>query len=339
MHSSATLAFGNMDDFQAAMGTEGVTSLVVTQRGRFQASLTQVTLHSLRLSAVQEALSRIAFVRVPDDKVLLSFSIDCTVPQIWAGMSTHSQNLVMIGPGQGIHARLTGPCHWANIWLPTKILIQYGQVVSDHGLSVPAGISTWRPSHSTARQLRDLHFLAIRAVHARSSVLMSAEATHGLEQQVLDALVLGLSERPLNDNTANQREEHELMARLEDLLTIRPDGKLGVAELSSALSASAKWLRRCCEARFGMSLLDFLMVRRLQSAHRHLCRAEGTVVRVADIAERYGFRDRGRFAGSYHDFFGELPSATLHHTNRGALAPLVRRGVAGVRIRSRTRSS
>jgi AraC-like DNA-binding protein len=185
-------------------------------------------------------------------------------------------------------------------------------------------VNVWRPSRSTARQLRDLHSIAIRAAHARSSALTSARATHGLEQQVLDALLLGLSERPLTPDAAGQQKT-ELMARLEDLLNIQTASELGVAELSGALGVSAAWLRRCCEARLGMSLAEYLKVRRLQSAHHDLRRAGTAPMRVADIAKHYGFRDPGRFAGAYRDFFGELPSDTLRRPMTGPVTPLTRR--------------
>lgn len=322
MHGSATLAFGDLDDFQTAMEAEELTSVVVTQHGRFQAFLTQVSLHSLRLSAITTTLPCVAFVRVPDDRVLLSFSTG-VVPQIWAGMSLDGQDLVIIGPRQGVHTRLARDCHWANIWIPTKLLIRYGRVVSDNGLRLPTGVNVWRPPRATARKLRDLHSIAIRAAHARSSALTSARATHGLEQQVLDALLPGLSERPLTTDAGSQ-EQNELMARLEDLLSVQAAGELGVAAFSGALGVSAAWLRRCCAARLGMSLADYLKVRRLQSAHGHLRRAGAAAMRIADIAKHHGFADPGRFAGAYRDFFGELPSDTLRRTMRGPVAPLTR---------------
>lgn len=325
MHSNAALAFEDIDDFQTAMGAEGVTSLTVTQRGRFEAFLTQVSLQSVSLAAVRETLPRIAFVRVPEDRVLLSFSFNCAVPQIWGGRPLHSQDLIMIGPRQGVHARLAGPCQWANIWIPTKALIDYARVVSDDGLSVPTGVCAWRPPTCAARELRDLHFAAVRATHAQSPALTSSEATHGLEQQVLDALLLGLSERPLTAETADQIRRHELMDRLEDLLNIQPDGEPSVAKLSDALGVPANSLGSCCKDRFGMNLSDYLKIRRLQSAHRQLRRAGTVAMRVADIAERYGFRDPGQFADAYRDFFGELPSTTLRRTQREAFPPLLRR--------------
>ncbi len=330
MQSNATLAFGDIDDFQTAMETEGVTSLIATQCGEFRAFLTQISLHSLRLSAIKETLPRIAFVRVPDDRVMLSFSIDSPTPQTWAGMALDCQDVVVIGPGQGIHARLTGPCHWANIWLPTRMLANYIRIVADGRLSVPPGVLTWRPPRSAARQLRDLYLIVIRAVQARSVTLTSAEATHGLEQQVLDALLLAFSERPLANDTADQVREHELMARLEDLLKIGPEGRWGVADLGRTLGVSGTRLRRCCEARFGMTVVAYLKLRRLQSAHRELRKPVTDVLRVADVAERHGFRDVGRFACSYRDFFGELPSATLRRGQTGAFAPLVLRERVGV---------
>ena len=47
------------------MSADGVAGLLVTGRGQFRARLTQVALERLRLAAVEEGQSRIAFIAVP----------------------------------------------------------------------------------------------------------------------------------------------------------------------------------------------------------------------------------------------------------------------------------
>ena len=56
---------GEAEDFQAALSADGVAGLLVTGRGQFRARLTQVALERLRLAAVEEGQSRIAFIAVP----------------------------------------------------------------------------------------------------------------------------------------------------------------------------------------------------------------------------------------------------------------------------------
>jgi len=65
MPGSRASVFGEAEDFQAALSADGVAGLLVTGRGQFRARLTQVALERLRLAAVEEGQSRIAFIAVP----------------------------------------------------------------------------------------------------------------------------------------------------------------------------------------------------------------------------------------------------------------------------------
>ena len=76
MPGSRASVFGEAEDFQAALGTDGVARMLFTGRGPFRARLTQIELERLRLAVVEEAQSRIAFVVVPTGRVLVSFLID-----------------------------------------------------------------------------------------------------------------------------------------------------------------------------------------------------------------------------------------------------------------------
>jgi hypothetical protein len=71
MPSSVTSVFSEAEDFAVAMREEGRLALLVTDAGQFRARLTQIALHSLRLSAIDEQLPRIAFVAALADTILV----------------------------------------------------------------------------------------------------------------------------------------------------------------------------------------------------------------------------------------------------------------------------
>ena len=85
MPGSRASVFGEAEDFQAALSTDGVAGMLFTGRGPFRARLTQIELERLRLAVVEEAQSRIAFVVVPTGRVLVSFLIDRGPAPVWAG--------------------------------------------------------------------------------------------------------------------------------------------------------------------------------------------------------------------------------------------------------------
>src|SRR5262249_14224020 len=157
-----------------------------------RARLTQVTLRHLRLSAGDEHLSRIAFVAVPADMLLVSFAIDDRPAPIWGGMQMRVGELITFGAGQRVHARTGGPCRWGTIRIPGEDLTQYGRALTGAGFIVPCA-ARWRPPRAALRQLRHFHQAAVRRVEARSGVFADTEAAHGLEQQVIHARVECLS--------------------------------------------------------------------------------------------------------------------------------------------------
>ena len=93
------------DDFQAALRASGATGLLVTGRGRFQARLTRLALQHLRMSTIEENLSRIAFIKVPDDKVLFSYLIGDRTSQVWGGVRAGAEDLITVRPGQRVVPR------------------------------------------------------------------------------------------------------------------------------------------------------------------------------------------------------------------------------------------
>jgi len=84
---------------------------------------------------------------------------------------------------------------------------------------------------------------------------------------------------------------------------------LTVGEISAAIGANERTLRRAFLDRFGVPPKSYLTMVRLHGARRDLRRrAPGTA--VIDVANRWGFWHMGDFARNYRRVFGELPSET-----------------------------
>jgi AraC-like DNA-binding protein len=333
MWSSVTSAFGEPCAFQQAMRAEGGLHFAVTHQGRFQARLSQVTLDRLHISNIKESLPRIAFVRIPDDTVLIALSLASNSSQIWGGVRLHANELVTCGPGTNVHTRTDGSCHWGSIRFPTKDIAHYSQALTGEALTVPDSVSLWRPPAPAFRLLRDLHSDATRTTQAGSDVLAVSEVAHGLEQQVIHAVIECLSgslpARKTADSETHRRED--LMIRFEDLLAKLPGDDMRVAEVSLALGVSDRFLRRCCDVQLGMSPLNYLKLRRLQLARCALRHAAADSLTVSAAAMRHGFRNPGRFAAEYRQLYGEAPSYTLRHGPHRLMPELAPRRRSGKR--------
>jgi AraC-like DNA-binding protein len=308
MPGSRASVFGEAEDFEAALSADGVTALLVTGHGQFRARLTQVDLEQLRLTAIEESQPRIAFVTVPAGTILVSFPIEEGPSPVWGVTEVRTGEMITFGSGGRLHARTPGPSRWGAIQAADQQLARYGRALSGAEFVVPPA-ARWRPPPAAMRQLRHLHRAAIRMAEARAGALTDAQAAHGLEQQLVHALIECLS-TGLTDNEPSAARRHRgVLARFEDLLVAEPS--LSVAEICAALGISGRMLRECCKKHLAMGPSRYRRARRMQQVHRALRSKESRAASVFEIATRYGIRDLGRFAASYRAVYGELPSVTL----------------------------
>jgi AraC-like DNA-binding protein len=315
MPGSITSMFSEPEDFEAVLREEGVLGVLINGRGRFQAQLTQIALHSMRLVAAEEQLSRIAFVAVPADAVLVPLPTGRRPSPIWGGIGMQADEIVTLGPDQRVHTRTDGPCRWGTIRLPADDLARYGRALTGTGFAVPRTVERWRLAPAGHRDLLDLHRAAIRAGEARAKALIDAKAVYGLEQQLIHAVVECLSQGPVNEEMSAHRHR-DILARFEGLLQMWP--LLRVGKISATLKVSNRTLRSLCEEHLGMGPSSYLRLHRVQQMHRALRKGKPDGTTVAEAARRCAVRHLGRFAASYRALYGELPSATLRRGADGA---------------------
>jgi AraC-like DNA-binding protein len=325
MPGSVTSVFSEAEDFAAALREEGGLGLLITGRGQFRARLTQVKLHRLRLMATEEQLSRIAFVAVPADLILVSLPIDGRPGPIWGGVRMRAGEIMTLGPGQRAHARTDGPSRSGAIWLPVQDLARYGRALIGATFAVPSAARSWRSSSAAGRELRQLHGAGTRMAEVRPVILVDAEAAHGLEQQLIHALVECLSAGPAHETAPATLRHQDIVVRFEGLLEAQPERNLPIGEICAALGVSERTLRGVCAEQLGISPTSYLRLRRMHSVHDTLRSGAPEAASVSEVARRYGFGHLGRFSADYRALFGELPSATLRRGLHPEMAHLVLR--------------
>jgi hypothetical protein len=79
MPGSTISAFGEPDDYQAALQGIGGFDLLVTGHGEFAAPLTRIALPHIDLLAGEENLSRIAFISLPQRLIKISLPAQSNV--------------------------------------------------------------------------------------------------------------------------------------------------------------------------------------------------------------------------------------------------------------------
>jgi hypothetical protein len=235
MSRSITWAFDELVDFETALGA-ACRGLVVTGRGQFRAQLTVVTLHRLRLSAAEEQLSRIAFVAVPADMVIIVFQIGNGTLPIRCGVRARPDEIMILPPGEHLHVRSDGLHHWGSIWIPVVDLVRYSGALIGTAYAVPPVAQRWRPPLAASGCLRSLHAAAMRVAANRPQLIVDARAAYGLEQQLIDAVVECLSAGSGDERTILRRQHHEIMVCFEHLLQAQPERDFRMSEICGSLT-------------------------------------------------------------------------------------------------------
>ncbi len=325
MPGSRASVFGEPEDFQDALRTDGVTALLVTGRGQFRARLTQISLDRLRLASAEEEIARVAVVAVPANTVFVSWRIGDRPVPVWGGIEMRAGEMLTLGPGNRMHVTTGGACRWDAIQLPDKELLSYGRALWGPRLFVPPAPAVWRPAPAAVRLVAQLQRAAIRMAEARSGALSDAEAAHGMEQQLIHALVQCLSAGSPEQETSAGRRHRCILAKFEDLL--RAEASLGGAEICAELGISERLLRACCQEHLRMGPNLYARLHRMQQVYRALRSRTPGAACVSDVARQHGFRDPGRFAARYRAIYGELPSATLRRALQRTTVLSLRRPV------------
>jgi AraC-like DNA-binding protein len=109
---------------------------------------------------------------------------------------------------------------------------------------------------------------------------------------------------------------HGRLAPVLDYMEQHADEPLTPQELARAGCMSVRTLHATFQQALGESPMSYLRRIRLDHVRAELQRSDPSLVRVTDVAIRWGFLHQSRFAQQYRDRFGELPRETL----RGQLA-------------------
>jgi len=316
MPGSTILLCSEPDEFEAALRHGGHVELLVTGGGDFQSRLIRIALPRISLLTVEETLSRIAFVSPATGWLVVVVPLAREPSEVWAGIPLRDGTIITLGAGQPVHARTLGPCHSGVICLAGKDLAGYGRTLVGPGFSIPAGLQFWRPEPPALRTLKRLLKAAARVTAARPATPANAGAARGLEQELITALVDCLSVLPVEQYGARWERGVRSMARLETILRAHPELFPSVPDLSANLGVSIRALWSYCDKHLGMGPSRYLGLRQMQRIHRRLRHADPGGAGVSEIARRYGVKAPGRFARSYREFFGELPSATMRRAAR-----------------------
>src|SRR4029453_17166723 len=127
------------------------------------------------------------------------------------------------------------------------------------------------------------------------------------------------------------RSRRETVERVEAYLRANFDSPMRVSTLSRVAGLSERALRDAFYTVHGMSPKQWMLAERLKQVHDILSGGESAPISLTGTATRYGFYELGRFAATYKEAFGEVPSKTLRSAMRRSAETITdRKGHADV---------
>ena len=311
MPSSATRTITDPDAYFTGIRNLQIDG-IITKCGQFRAESTRIDLHRLWMHRFDESLPRIMRITPSGKRSVILFATNSDQPKMRvSGIETSQDQITVIGSHGPYYLRSSAPCGWGTMSLTSEDFAAAGETLIGRPLTLPSFPRRTRPPAPVASRLLQLHEAAGHLAKTAPDILAKPEVARAIEEALVEAMILCLTEDHLDDVRNVHRHRATVMRRLEEVMTSTPDRPLYMPQLCTTVGASYTTLRDCCQEHLGMSPKRYLWLRRMHLVRRALRSADAERTTVTEVATDYGFWELGRFAVAYRSLFGEPPSAAL----------------------------
>lgn len=217
-------------------------------------------------------------------------------------------DLVIFPEGAEMDYLVPAHTQWVAIQAPRSLLVDAG--ADGDALNRVAVYSATRPANpALAELLRGL----FGPVVAEASWPGDALDMEALVAELLDRLRLALSPRDVRSHTRRSsfRKRADLVRRFDRAISDAGPRLPRIPELATDLGVSQRTLEQVFREHLGISPRRFAILTKLNKVYCDLLRSSADNTTVAELAQRQGIRQLGRFSAEYRAQFGELPSETL----------------------------
>lgn len=309
MPSSSVLVFTEPGEYAAAIRATTI-DLTVTERGQFRAKRTRVDFHRLWMQRFSENMSRTLHSSFVSGRAIITFRTEPGQNLHWSGLQQQSGDLIRHNDGEDAFQHSAGSASWGAMSLPLSDMVGVGITMGGVDLTPPKDPVVLTPAPDALERLHRLHATAGVLAEDAPALLAHPEASRGLEQALIEAMVNCLGGHVGEDRPA-RRQHAAIMRRFHRVVEEHLGEPLYIPELCREVGASARTLQECCQEHLGMGPKHYLLLRRIHMVRRALRDADPAETTVTETAMRYGFWQLGRFAVEYKRLFGEAPSTTL----------------------------
>lgn len=294
--------FADVDAFRPAESLEDARSIPLDVVN-FAAARAVVNLPGCRI-IVARSFARIldTVYRAPGGMVILPMTDDLRASS--SGMELDSRFYVAL---RGNH-----DCHFVEHHTNHHALIMFSPALRDRGWFDRADALWVRIANPAAHlHARQLLLDILRTASVNPHMFETREVAAHLQEGLLLAFDDLFRNDPMPDRgvpNAGARSA-KLVQRIDDYVAAYPTTPIYTADLAGEFGVSVRTLGGAVSKVRGMSLHQYIRLKRLWAARAQLLRSGG--VSVATCARAQGFHHLGEFAAAYRTTFHEAPSDTL----------------------------
>jgi AraC-like DNA-binding protein len=139
--------------------------------------------------------------------------------------------------------------------------------------------------------------------------------------QMLDMLIRRLGRPPYIMRPPDRQGLARVVARARAYIRENLNRPLSIEAIAAAAFTSHRTLHRAFQVVLDETPYSYVLRLRLHRIRHEIVSDEEKSCTITAVANTWGMSELGRFAGWYHDLFGELPSETLRRQREGVNAP------------------
>jgi AraC family ethanolamine operon transcriptional activator len=278
-------------------------------KGTFVAEGVQIQLAGVLLSAAHYGRALVHSGAPPPKKITFALGTS-RLPALWQGRNFGPHDLLMVA--SGIEIDLVTPAGYgiATASFPLELV----EATADSLGWIPPTNATEGVviglEHSKAEMLRTKFSAAFDESITRPFNEQAAHWTPSKQEDLLRTLLRCTSKSLPSTRPVSNGERARVLKAALTAINDQPDDVLTVGDLCRIARASERTLYYAFTEHFGLPPAQYMKARRLNGAHNDLCREHDSSMKIADVANKWGFWHLGQFAKDYRSWFQELPSDT-----------------------------
>lgn len=306
---SVTIArAGDVDEF-AEMVRGYRLGFMQIEKGPFVAEAVQTQFAGVLLSAAHYGRAMVQLGEPPSGKITFAV-LTSTVPALWQGRAFGPRDLLVGTPGVEMDMVSKAGYGGATASFPLELVRE----MADH-------FGWARTSEAPTSSIIGLEPIKADMLRTKLSEVFSEAIARPFNDQaaawaltkqedLLRALFSCISNPASKTTAVSNGERARVLKAAVAAINDRPEDVLTVSDLCRIAKASERTMDYAFTERFGLSPALYMKARRLNEARNDLRRDHEHSMKVADIANKWGFWHLGQFARDYRNWFGELPSDT-----------------------------